>query len=132
MNTVAATFREHGGKIYGYSLKVFEHETHKSADEMVIFKELGSRKAAMLDRSDVVITLPGGIGTLDEVTEVVELRKQKHHDKPIIVLDTDGFYDGFKAQLKRISEEGFLPTKLEDLIVFVQTPAEALEYLSKI
>lgn len=89
-------------------MPIFSKNARKNADEMIIAKTLGERKAGMLERADVIVVLPGGLGTLDEATEVLELKKQHHHDKPVIILNTAGFYDGLKFQLKRMSDEGFL------------------------
>lgn len=83
----------------------------------------------------------GGLGTLDETTEMLELKKQSKHDKGIFVLNTDGFYDGFKMQLERMAQEGFLPVKeqegitvrpLSQLIQFVDTPEEIMKLIDKV
>ena len=83
--------------------------------------------------------LVGGIGTLDELTELIELKRQGHHAKPIIILNTDGFYDGLYAQLKRIGDENLFKAgenariaikSFEDLVTFVQTPNEVRNLLA--
>lgn len=80
----------------------------------------------------------GGLGTLDEATEVIELKKQSHHDKQVIILNTDGFYDGLKTQLERMAKEGFLPVKeqegirvrtLTQLVQFASTPSELMQLI---
>ena len=81
----------------------------KDADEMVIAKDLAERKALMLARADAVVVMAGGLGTLDEATEILELKKHGLHDKPVVLLNTAGFYDGLALQLRRMEEEGFLP-----------------------
>ena len=130
MHIVAEAFRNNGGKIYGVSLEVYKHKNHKSADEMIIAKDLGTRKAAMLARSDVIVALPGGTGTLDELTEIIELRKQGHNSKPIVIVNTDGFYDGLIMQLTRMFKEGFIPKSMDDLVYFASEPKEVLGYIT--
>lgn len=129
MNTVADAFQTNGGKIYGVSLEAYRAKIRKNADDMMVAKDLGERKAAMLSKSDAVIMLPGGIGTLDEVTDVLELRKQAHHNKPIIILNTDGFYNGLATQLERMNKEGFIPQPLIELVAFYKTPAEVIRQI---
>ena len=132
MNVVADAFQGNGGKLYGVSLEAYKHKMRQQADEMVVAKDLGTRKAAMLSKSDVILVLPGGIGTLDEVTDVLELRKQGHHDKPIIILNTDNFYGGLRQQLNQMANEGFIPLPLDKLIMFAATPNEVLKQIPKI
>jgi uncharacterized protein (TIGR00730 family) len=138
MKDMADGMQAGGAKIVGITIPVYAEYSRKNADEMIIAKTLGERKATMLERSDVVITLVGGIGTLDELAELVELKKQAHHNKRLIVLNTDGFYDGLRMQLKRIADEKLLkigenvelPTvTLDGLIQFVNEPAEVMQLL---
>ncbi len=78
----------------------------------MVTKDLAARKALLLARADAIVVLAGGPGTLDEATEVLELRKHGLHDKPVVLLNTAGFYDGLIIQLRRMDEEGFLPVPL--------------------
>ncbi len=138
MKVMADGMQEGGGKIVGISMELFKDYARKNADEMIITKSLGERKAILLKRSDVIIMMVGGLGTLDETTEVLELKKQSRHNKTIIVLNTGGFYDGLKLQLERVAQEGFLPGKeqsgikvrpLAQLIQFVNTPVEVMRVI---
>ncbi|MBI2621110.1 MAG: TIGR00730 family Rossman fold protein [Candidatus Levybacteria bacterium] len=136
MKVIADEVKNGGGKLHGVSHGVFQHLARKDADEMIIAKSLGERKAAMLERSNAIIALVGGIGTLDEITEIIELKKTKHHNKPIIFLNTDNFYNGLKIQLQKMKDEGFLESSLghpldEDLFYFADTPNDAIEYIKK-
>jgi uncharacterized protein (TIGR00730 family) len=140
MRIMADGMQQGGSKLVGISMELFKANIHPTADEMVITQTLGERKAILLERADLVLVLAGGLGTLDEATEVLELRKQGWHDKDIIVLNTDGFYDGFKIQLERMATEGFLPAKeqatikirpLSQLIQFVDTPTEAMALIEQ-
>lgn len=140
MKIMADGVQQGGGKIVGISLEHYKENARKNADEMIITKSLGERKALLLERSDIIVTLIGGLGTLDELTEIMELRKQRHHNKLCIVVNTDGFYDGFKMQIERIFAEGFLSAKeqvnanniaITDILQFVDTPGEAMEIIGQ-
>jgi uncharacterized protein (TIGR00730 family) len=99
------------------------------ADEMVFADGLAERKALLLARADAIVVMVGGLGTLDEATDIVELRKHRLHDKPVVLLNTDGFYDGLVLQLRRMEDEGFLPVPLADLVFITDSGADALAYI---
>ena len=135
MKSIATSVENAGGKLIGVSVEMFSHLARKNTHEMIVAKTLGERKAVMLERADVIVVLVGGIGTLDELTEVLELRKHSIHTKQIIVLNTDGFYDGMKVQLERMEAEGFLmsgkePRPLKELVYFADTPEEVMQRIS--
>lgn len=131
MKIVAGEVTKTGGKVVGVSLKVFHHLAKKDADEIIVAKDLGHRKDLMLERSDGVVALVGGLGTLDELVHIAELKKQKHHDKPIIVLNTDNFYEGLIHQFEKMEKDGFNAFIMDDYVKFVNTPEEAIEYINK-
>jgi len=95
----------------------------------VIAKDLAERKALLLARSDAVVVMVGGLGTLDEATEILELRKHGLLDKPVALLNTVGFYDGVILQLRRMEDEGFLPLPLMELVYLANEGADALAHL---
>lgn len=98
---------------------------------MVFAKDLAERKALLLARADAMVVLAGGLGTLDEGTDVLEQRKQRLHEKPVVLLNTAGFYDGLTLQLRRMEEDGFLSTPLADLVFITDDGASALAYLEE-
>jgi predicted Rossmann-fold nucleotide-binding protein len=75
--------------------------------------------------------MAGGLGTLDEATEILELKKHGQHDKPVVLLNTAGFYDGLALQLRRMEEEGFLPVPLVELVYFADEGGDALAHLEE-
>ncbi|NOR03425.1 LOG family protein [Mycolicibacterium fortuitum] len=93
--------------------------------------DLSERKAVLLERSDALMVMPGGLGTLDEATEILELRKHRRHDKPVVLLNTAGFYDGLVIQLRRMEQDGFLPVPLDELVFVAEEPDAAMEYLER-
>jgi uncharacterized protein (TIGR00730 family) len=129
MGVVADEAKAAGGKLVGVSVELLAHKSYQGADELVMTRDLAERKAVLLARADAVVVLVGGLGTLDEVTEVVELKKHGLHVKPVVLLDTDGFYEGLRTQLRRMEEDGFLPHPLDELVQFAADGAEALALL---
>ncbi len=131
MKVVADAAQAAGGKIVGITMEMLKDSARPNADEMLVMKDLPQRKVKMLERSDAFLVLPGGLGTLDEITEIMELKKHNLHNKAIVFLNTAGFYNGFKMQLERMDEEGFLPRALSELLFFADTPADAMRYIEE-
>ena len=131
MKVMAGGVKDGGGKIIGISMEILKDSARKDADEMIIAKSLGERKALLLERSDAIIMMVGGIGTLDEATEIIELKKHRVHEKPVIILNTEKFYEGLKIQLETMEKEGMLPCPLSELVFFATTPQEVIDYISK-
>ena len=129
MKGIADAAQNAGGKIVGISMEFFQDKARPNADEMIVVATLAERKALLLARADAIIALPGGFGTLDEITEVIELKKQGAHKKPIVALNTNGFYDGLKTQLERMEKEGFFFDTLANYVYFASTPEDTMEYL---
>ncbi|MFE2497958.1 TIGR00730 family Rossman fold protein [Streptomyces scopuliridis] len=131
MKVVADGVRETGGRLVGVSVDFLSEVARPDADEMVIAKDLAERKALLLAKSDAVVIMVGGTGTLDEATEILELKKHALHTKPVVLLNTAGFYDGLKQQFRRMDEDGFLPLPLTDLVFFAEDGVSALAYLEE-
>ena len=132
MKVVADGVRETGGRLVGISVEFLREFARTDADEMVIAKDLAERKALLLGQSDAVVVMAGGLGTLDEATEILEQRKHGLHDKPVVLLNTADFYDGLIIQLRRMEDEGFLPVPVADLVYFADQGADALAYLTDV
>ncbi|MCP3767170.1 MULTISPECIES: TIGR00730 family Rossman fold protein [Streptomyces] len=131
MKVVADGVREAGGRLLGVSVEFLAAKARRDADEMVIAPDLAERKRLLLEKADAVVIMVGGTGTLDEATEILELKKHGHTDKPVVLLNSAGFYDGLKTQFRRMEDEGFLPRALTDLVFFAEEPVGALAYLEE-
>jgi uncharacterized protein (TIGR00730 family) len=129
MKVMADGVQENGGRLVGISVEFLAAKARRDADEMVIAADLAERKAQLLARSDAIVVMVGGTGTLDEATEILELKKHGMHAKPVVLLNTAGFYDGLKQQFARMEAEGFLPLPLADLVLFAEDGASALAYI---
>ncbi len=75
---------------------------------LVVTDGMAARKIVMLERADAFLVLPGGLGTLDELFEVWTTATLGLHDKPIVLLDVDGFYEGLMTWLVGVAAQGFV------------------------
>ncbi len=132
MKVMADGVQENGGRLVGISVEFLADKARGNADEMVITKDLAERKARLLARADAVVVMVGGTGTLDEATEILELKKHGLHIKPVVLLNTAGFYDGLKQQFQRMEDEGFLPRPLSELVFFADDGVAAMAYLESV
>ncbi|WP_338932202.1 TIGR00730 family Rossman fold protein [Streptomyces netropsis] len=131
MKVMADGVQAHGGRLVGISVEFLAAKARKNADEMLITKDLAERKAQLLARADAIVIMVGGTGTLDEATEILELKKHGMHTKPVVLLNAAGFYDGLKQQFQRMDAEGFLPLPLADLVFFAEDGVGAMAYLEE-
>ena len=131
MNVVADGVRAAGGRLVGVSVEFLRAKARSDADEMVFAADLAERKALLLAGCDAIVVMVGGLGTLDEATEILELRKHGFHDKPVVLLNTAGFYDGLARQLERMDADGFLPIPSAELVHVAPDAASALAYLQE-
>ncbi|MFI9470306.1 TIGR00730 family Rossman fold protein [Streptomyces sp. NPDC052492] len=131
MKVVADGVEETGGRLLGVSVEFLSAKARQGVDEMVVAKDLAERKRLLLEKADAVVIMVGGTGTLDEATEILELKKHGHTDMPVVLLNTAGFYDGLKEQFHRMEAEGFLPRPLNELVLFAEEPVGALAYLEE-
>ena len=131
MKVVADGVQEAGGRLVGVSVDFLADRARPGADELVVARDLAERKALLLAKADAVVVMVGGTGTLDEATEILELKKHGKTEKPVVLLNTAGFYDGLKEQFRRMDAEGFLPRPLTDLVFFAEEPVGALAYLEE-
>ncbi|MEV6960865.1 TIGR00730 family Rossman fold protein [Streptomyces sp. NPDC051207] len=131
MKVVADGVQQAGGRLVGVSVEFLSAKARTGVDEMVVAGDLAERKRLLLEKADAVVIMVGGTGTLDEATEILELKKHGHTDKPVVLLNTAGFYDGLKEQFRRMEDEGFLPRPLTELVFFAEEPAGALAYLEE-
>lgn len=88
-----------------------------------------TRKAKMDELSDAVVALAGGFGTLEELSEMIVQKQLGYNNKPIVLLNTNGFYDKLIEFFDEIIEQKFASAKARDIYFVAQTPKDAVEYL---
>jgi uncharacterized protein (TIGR00730 family) len=120
MGALAAGARAHGGRTVGVIPKDLVHRevADTDADELVVTNTMRERKQVMEDRSDAFIALPGGIGTLEELFEAWTSGYLGMHEKPVVMLDPDGHYDGLWTWLAELVEKEYVhPLALARIVV---------------
>ena len=120
MGAVATAARARGAHTVGVIPKALVHRevADVDADELVVTDTMRERKQIMEDRADAFIALPGGIGTLEEFFEAWTAGALGMHDKPLVMLDPFGHYDGLLAWLRGLVDSGYVsPGALDRLIV---------------
>lgn len=110
MGAVAAGARSGGAHTLGIMPQTLVdwEVADQDSDELIVTDSMSARKDLMIERSDAFITLPGGLGTLDELFEVWTTATLALHAKPMVVLDPDGFYEGLFAWLSGLTEDAFI------------------------
>lgn len=119
MGVVADAVLAHGGEVTGiipHFIDAFE-VGHKSLTEMIKVDTMHQRKALMEQLTDGIITLPGGYGSMDELFEILSWAQLGLHQKPIGLLNVNGFYDHLIKQLDVMVEEGFLKAENRELLL---------------
>ena len=128
MGAVAAGARAKGGRTVGVIPKALVHRelADIDADELVVTETMRERKQVMEDRADAFITLPGGIGTLEEIFEAWTAGYLGMHDKPVVMLDPFGHYDGLLAWLHGLIDSGYVSKGALDRLVVTDDIEDAL------
>lgn len=128
MGAVARAVREGGGRTVGIIPRaLLEREiADHDADDLVVCDTMRERKAEMDARSDAFITLPGGIGTLEELLEIWTARTLGMHDKPVVVCDPDDAFAPLREQIDQLVARGFARPEINDALVWCSTAEEAV------
>ncbi len=140
MGTVAKTVADNGGKVLGITIKeIWEFErgaaftnenTGQTLDiqgaETVFTADLAERKKMLQEKGDAIVALPGSTGTLDELYEVIVMNHLGLIQKPIILLNLDGYYDLTYKQIEHTVKEGFAAEKVLKNFRMVNTPEEII------
>lgn len=125
MGAAARGAHEGGGKVLGV-IPAFLRGREQPFDdvETVIVTSMHERKMMMFERSDAFVVLPGGIGTLEEIIELLSWRRLDLHRKPIVFHNPGGFWDPLFTLLQHTIDQGLTPPALADAWVSVATAAE--------
>ena len=102
---------------------------HRGVEDMVFVETMAQRKQKFLENIDGLVALPGGSGTLEELMEAITLKRLGKFLKPIVILNTKGFYDPLQAMLERCIEENFMHPKHKDMWTFVDQPEQVMQAL---
>lgn len=122
MAVVANATIQAGGKVTGVIpefLRAYEVGVVDGAEELVV-EGMHERKAKMFEMSDAFVVLPGGLGTLDESIEITTWKQLQQHNKPIIFVNTNGYWDPFLAMIDRVVDGDFGHHKVKELFQVVE------------
>ncbi|MCR4377610.1 MAG: TIGR00730 family Rossman fold protein [Rhodospirillales bacterium] len=122
-----------GGRVTGIIpefLRAYEVGVVNGANEIVV-KGMHERKAKMFELSDAFVVLPGGLGTLDESIEITTWKQLQQHNKPIVFVNTNGYWDPYFALIDRVVEGGFGHHKVKDLFQVVERVEEVFAAIAQ-
>ena len=129
MGAVARAARAGGARTVGViprvllEMEVADHD----ADDLLVTDDMRARKGLMDARADAFLTLPGGLGTLEELLEIWVSRTLAMHAKPVVVLDPDGIFEPLRAQVDLLVEGGFVREGAQAAVTWVRDPGEAFD-----
>ena len=132
MGKTAQGAKEEKGYVVGINVERFaDYAPYPGTDELLMLPTLPERKAALIERGDACVALPGGIGTLDELLDIYALVQAGILDKPLGLLNTDGYFDGLLLQLRRALKDGFVNEKDFNRLCVAEDPEALLEKLDR-
>ncbi len=129
MGLLADTVLEAGGRVIGIIPgSLFSREVaHRDLTELIETDTMHERKALMYERADAFAALPGGFGTLDEFAEIATWRQIGAHNKPVGLLDVDGYYRSLLDWLDRVATDGLLSADNRAMLHSATSPAALLD-----
>ena len=132
MGALAEAALAAGGRVVGIIPQHLEdlEVGHRGASEYLVVDSMHARKQLMAERSDAFCALPGGLGTLDETFEIVTWRQLKLHDKPVILVNIDGYWDSLLRLVEHQTAEGYLRGGSAGLFQVVDRVDQILEVAS--
>ncbi len=127
MGAVASSALENNGKVIGVIPESFaDRVAHKNLKELHIVSTMHERKTMMFDLSDGFIALPGGMGTIEEIFEVLTWAQLGYHTKPCGILNICGYYDSMLAFLENAVEQRFIRKEHKDMLLVDVDPESLL------
>ena len=134
MGLVAEATHEAGGTVMGVIPKSLEAREGIAydADELIVTDTVRERKRIMYRRSDAFVVLPGGYGTVEELMEVLSLKELGDHDRPIVLVNVDGFFDTLLSFFDELWEGRFARTVVTDLVHVVPSAEAALDRIERV
>lgn len=132
MGAVSRGARAAGGRTIGVILRQFvDKNVHcERADSLATVDDMRSRKRGLDEAGDAYVALPGGLGTLEELLEILSFKQLGLHDKPVVVLDALGYWQPLLAMLERGFAEGFIQPHFRGLWTVASTPAAAIAQIA--
>lgn len=132
MGALAESTLASGGDVYGVMPKFLSDRevAHKKLTKLFITNSMHDRKALMANLSDGFVALPGGYGTLEELFEAITWSQLKMHKKPVMILNSDGFYDPLIQFIEHTIRSGFIKESCRDILKVCNEPEEIIDYFN--
>ena len=129
MGEIADTVLEGGGKVTGVIPEALVNReiSHQGLTELIVVESMHERKSMMADLADGFIALPGGIGTLEEIFEVLTWAQLGFHEKPCALLNVAGYYDHLTLFLTHALDQGFIKKETGKKLMIQKDPAVLLD-----
>ena len=133
MKKLADAAIENGGRITGVIPSFMKEEgwDYHGLNETITTTDMGERKKRMFEMADAVVALPGGMGTLEELTEAITLKQLSLFEGPILILNTLGYYNSLLEFIDHMIGCNFMRTEHRGMWEVVNTPEEVITALSK-
>jgi uncharacterized protein (TIGR00730 family) len=133
MGTLANVMIQQKAHVIGIIPKVIEQKeiAHKGINELIITETMQERKKMLQDISDAFITLPGGFGTLEELSETLTAKQLDFYDKPVVIFNQDGFYTPLIQMFENYFRCNFARADYSQLYLITDSIDEALNYIEK-
>ena len=133
MGAVINSVLLHGGKVKGVIPKFMVDSGwgHPKLTEQIVTSTMHERKQKMADLSNAVIALPGGVGTLEELLEIITWKQLGLYKHPIVILNTNNYYDALLSMFDNMIEQNFMHKRYRDMWKVVNTPEEAITEINK-
>jgi cytokinin riboside 5'-monophosphate phosphoribohydrolase len=130
MGRMAKIIVGNAGKVIGVIPElIFNHNIGEESIELIVTEDMKSRKAKMAELSDAFIALPGGFGTLEELAEILTLKQLQYHQKPIVIINTSGFYNKLLEFFEVFFTNNFAKSDYKKLYYVAGNSEDAVEYI---
>ena len=131
MGVIADTVLENSGEVIGImpQFLVDREISHDSISEMIVVDDMSERKTRLVDLGDVFIALPGGPGTLEEISQVISWVRVGKKDAPCILMNVNGYYDFLEQYFDKMVAEGFLTIEDRKNILFTDNIEEMERFI---
>ena len=133
MGAIAEGALDRGGEVIGVIPNFLETKeiAHDGITQMIRVNTMHERKLKMHELSDAAITLPGGFGTMEEMFEMLTWAQLGLHQKPVGLLNINGYYDGLKVMVNNMVQEGFLDERYSNMILSSESAEELLDLMAQ-